>query len=193
MPQGSHSVSLWRHAEPDLVYLLDEARKTYQVLDVKKAREANRGVDQEKWTVRRLGKDKVAGFSCEKVAARHGEGKEMELCVTAEISSRGALSRGMLDERASGGGLFQALKEAKVEGFPIRWVVKGKDEATMEVVSAKRQSVPASTFEIPSGWKKNEGPMGLSPEQQQQMEEAMKKLTPEQRKQMEEMMKGTGR
>jgi hypothetical protein len=63
----------------------------------------------------------------------------------------------------------------------------------MELVSAKRQSVPASTFAIPAGYTKSEMTMPMtSPESAKQMEDALKGLSPEERKQVEEMMKGMG-
>ena len=69
-----------------------------------------------------------------------------------------------------------------------------KPVATMELTKAEKKSLPASMFEIPAGYTKQEGMMGAagvmaSPEQQEQMRKAMENLTPEQRKQIEDMMK----
>jgi hypothetical protein len=64
---------------------------------------------------------------------------------------------------------------------------------TMELVSADRRSVPASTFAIPAGYTKSESMMPMAnPEMQKQMRDAMKNMSPEQRKQMQEMMKRHG-
>ena len=62
-----------------------------------------------------------------------------------------------------------------------------------ELVKAEKRALPASTFEVPAGYKETSmmGTM-MSPEQQKQMEDAMKNMTPEQRKMMEEMMKKGG-
>jgi hypothetical protein len=87
---------------------------------------------------------------------------------------------------------MKALVDAGLEGFPIRWTTKGqgRGDMTMELVSAKRQSVPASTFEVPAGYTKSESLVPFSnPEIDKKMKEALDKMTPEQRKQFEEMMK----
>lgn len=197
-----HRVSLQRRAEPEKIYVLDEAQKTYQVIDLKETRESMKGAPKHKYHVRRLGKDRVAGFSCEKVAVHRDEGRESEMCVTSEIASSSSWARSLVHDE-TGGGLFQALHEAGVEGFPIRWKVvmdEGRTE-TMELVAARRQAVPASTFEVPSGYREAPSAMfpGASPEMQKRMQDAMKRqkeamerMSPEQRKQMEEMMKNAG-
>ena len=92
--------------------------------------------------------------------------------------------------------MARAIKKVVEEGFPVRQVTKDKAGKTLmvnEVVAAKAQSVPASTFEVPEGYKESRfGAAGamMTPEQQKAMEEQLKKMTPEQRKKFEEMMKG---
>ena len=65
--------------------------------------------------------------------------------------------------------------------------------STMEFTRLEKHSVPASSFEIPSGYKEQSlaGNM-MTPEQQQKMNEQLDKLSPEQRKMVEEMMKKRG-
>jgi hypothetical protein len=180
--------SLWRRAEPNRTYILDDQKKTYTVIEMSKDREPG-----PEYTVRRLGKDRVAGLPCENVAIRRGEGRESELCVCSELSATGTLSQSMIREQ---GGLFAALHKAGVEGFPIRWKIHtdiGDD--VMELVSAKRQRVPASTFAIPAGYReaRHVGDAGQGGEDgARRREEAMKKMSPEQRKKMEELLKSMG-
>ena len=92
---------------------------------------------------------------------------------------KGLMRRGAQDE----GSMMKALKDARAEGFFVKMVTreKGKTEplTTMELTKAEKKSLPASMFEVPTGYAKQEGMMGA----------AMENLTPEQKKQMEEMMK----
>src|SRR5664280_1636285 len=94
-------------------------------------------------------------------------------------SMKGLMRRGAQDE----GSMMKALKDARAEGFFVKMVTreKGKTEplTTMELTKAEKKSLPASMFEVPTGYAKQEGMMGA----------AMENLTPEQKKQMEEMMK----
>ena len=108
---------------------------------------------------------------------------------------RGLMRR---DPNRDEGTFLKALRDDGADGFFVKMVTreKGKPEptSTMELTKVEKKSVPASLFEIPPGYTKQEGMLGAagvmaSPEQQEQMRKAMENMTPEQRKQLEEMMK----
>ncbi len=161
---------------------------------------------QGAWTVKKLGKETVNGYSCEHVLlTRAGDAKsEMEWWTSKDISGlnyesmRGLMRRGSQNDE----GMMKALRDAGADGFVVKMVTREKGSptpvATMELTKVEKKSLPASMFEIPAGYTKQEGMMGAagvmaSPEQPEQMRKAMENLTPEQRKQIEEMMKGGSR
>lgn len=187
-------VTIQRRAEPRKVYILDAEHKSYTVLDTGEVAESAKGMPREEYTVKKLGKDKVAGFACEKVLAKGEKSGEMELCLTSDLAPEWA--RSALEDGRGAGGLLAALRQAGVQGYPVRWKKEDpRGSMTMELTSAKRQPVPASAFELPAGYQEQKGMPGMPPgmgggEAQKQLEEAMKRLSPEQRKQMEQMMKG---
>jgi hypothetical protein len=128
----------------------------------------------------------VLGYSTKHVLlSRPGDKSEMEAWTTKDLlglsyeSMKGLMRRGAQDE----GSMMKALKDARAEGFFVKMVTreKGKTEplTTMELAKAEKKSLPASMFEVPAGYAKQEGMMGA----------AMENLTPEQKKQREEMMK----
>jgi hypothetical protein len=198
-------VTLGKLSDPDKVYMLNERMKTYAVLDAKKTREmaASLGTREHKYSVKKLGKDMVAGLSCDKVLIQQeGEKTQIEACISREFMT-GDWLKSMERGKRGGHDFMKALRDAGLEGYPIRMVTKQPDGAgmTMELTKVERRPVPASMFEVPPGYKETSmmGMMAQTPEQakqmeeaQKQMEEAMKKMTPEQRKQMEEMMKKMG-
>jgi hypothetical protein len=190
--KSMRSVMIVRTAEPNVTYVLDETRKTYSAIESDDLGDG----DGTSFTAKRLGKDTVAGFSCEKVLLRSSDGDEAELCVAPGFLAGDAWMR-VFESRGEDRGDFQkALRDVGVKGMPIRWRAKGSspEEAfTMELVSAKRRAVPASTFAIPAGYTKSAMMMPMtSPESSKKMEEALKDLSPEERKQVEEMMKRMG-
>jgi hypothetical protein len=190
-----HMVTIIKAAEPNRFYLVNEDQKSYQVFENKPGEHG--GGDDAKYTVKRLGKAKVAGFSCEDVSVTSEQGQEFEMCLTSELMGGSEWLRALeMRSEDRGRGLFKALRTAGVKGYPIRWTTKGKDGRgafAMELVSAERRSVPASTFAVPAGYTKTESMMPMSnARMQKQMEEAMKNMSPEQRKQMREMMKKYG-
>jgi len=199
-------VVLGKVSEPGISYMINDRTKTFARIDSAEMTKNLPKDAESKWSVKRLGKDHVAGLACENVkAVEAGKPAEYELCVTKEIAS-GEWMRALQGQQRRAGGLWmKALKDAGVEGFPIRMVMKesetGPVTMKMEATKVERRSLPGSLFEIPPGYKETSmmGTMAQSPEQvkqmeaaQKQMQEAMEKMTPEQRKQMEEMMKKMG-
>ena len=197
--QGSMKlVVLSKTAEPGISYMINDAQKSYARIDVQEMQKNLPKSEQDKkWTVKRLGSDSVAGYACEKaLVSQEGSTSENEVCVSKEIvGGAGMFGAGRRD--SSSQSLEKALKANGLEGMPIRMVMreKAKPEAMMtwELVKAEKRPVPASTFEVPAGYKQTDA-MGvmLSPAQKQQMDDAMKNMTPEQRKMIEEMMKKKG-
>lgn len=197
-------VSLGKVSDPDTMYTVNDVAKTYAVINVKEMREMAAKLERKerKFAVEKLGRDHVAGLACEKVhVAEVGGGMVIDACVSREFAT-GEWMKAMNRGGRSGGDWLRAIRDAGVEGYPVRMTMTTKEMAgmttSMEVTKVERKSVPASMFEIPRSYTQT-SPMGTfvqSPEQAKQMEEAQKQLqkqmesmTPEQRKMLEEMMK----
>ena len=190
-------VVIHRGDEPNTTYMIHDANRTYQ----KVTNEKDEGTSAEgsKWTVKKLGKDTVAGRSTEHVQVSRDGKDPMELWVDTKLVSAGDLEKAFAGADQRGGGWWKALKEAGVAGIPLRVVAKnerGGGGMTWEATSVKAQSVPDSAFKVPAGYTEaKSGGVGgaMSPQQQQQMRnQMMERLTPEQRKQVDEMMKQQG-
>ncbi len=185
-----------RFAEPHKVYMVNDATKSYSVIDTEKMRGQAPKRDDETYTVKKLGTDAVAGYSCQNVLVTASSGNKFEVCAARELAmgDSGSWFAGMGRRQQSDSSMLKAMKEAGVEGAPVRMVVyeKGSTERqmTMELVKAEKRPVPDSVVEVPAGYKETDmmGAM-LSPEAQKQLDEAMKNMTPDQRKAFEEMMK----
>lgn len=198
--------TLMKFSNPDVMYMINDKTKTYAEMDLKKIREQSSRMRGEKgkeaWTVKKLGRETVNGYSCEHILLTRAEDakSEMEWWTSKDISGlnyetmRGLMRRGGQSDE----GIMKALRDAGADGFVVKMVTREKGSptpvATMELTKVERKSVPASMFEIPAGYTKQEGMLGAagvmaSPEQQEQMKKAMENLTPEQRKQIEDMMK----
>jgi uncharacterized protein DUF4412 len=199
---GMKMTTLHRNAAPGVVVFLNDAKKTYSEWETGKPSDSR---DSHTWTVKKLGAEKVSGYDTTHALATNEKGEEIEVWVTKELGGAAAFWAGQ--ERRGKSGMFQALHEQGLDGWPMRMKTHQKegDSITWEVVRVEKKSVPGSLFEVPSGYTKSEGMFGmagqmqLSPEQQKQMDEAKKrmdealsKMTPEQRKQYEEMMKSMG-
>jgi len=182
-------------SEPDVVYTLNDETKSWSTWNTKQARdEASKS--KPKYTVEKLGADSVAGFACQNARIKSSRGSVMEVCATKELAVPAGWLSAMNRQHGDDGSWIAAMREAGVDGFPIRWVTKGEGRTgtiTMEMTKFEKKAVPASSFEVPAGYQKSDSlSVGMSPEQKKQMDEALKNMTPEQRKQYEEMMKKYG-
>jgi hypothetical protein len=194
-PGGVRMSTLVRAAEPGRVYLINDERKMYSVMDPATEEKGDRQLEVE-----RIGSDRIAGHACERARVT-GQGQgHMELCITKDL---GAIPMFGALEGGRRGNLFAALGKAGLDGLPVRWQVfdeEGKVTSTIELESATREKIPAGKLAIPAGYREGSAAQALaSPEQQKQIEEAMKRaqeqlkqLPPEQRKQLEELMKQRG-
>ena len=193
VPKSWKMVTIQKFSEPDKLYNIDDATKTYSVTDLKQLREDAPQSSQDTWTLKRLGSDRVAGVSCEKALATSSKGNQVEVCIAKDFPvSRSWMSAMNRSQRRSGL-WFKTLHDAGLDGLPIRMKFRSQSEKTeveMELVSLERKSVPGSVFEIPAGYKESSpAMMGMTPEQRKQMEDALSKMTPEQRKAYEDATK----
>ncbi len=197
--QGMKITTIVLRAKPGLAFMVNDARKTYSEIDFAKVPEPAKK-DQETYTVRKLGSERVAGFDCTHVLVKGSGGSEFEIWSTKDLGNGSDYWASQRSASRSRSALAKALQEAAADGWPVKSVHRtGKIETTSELLRADRKAVPASLLDL-SGYKKSEetgalgmaGQMQLSPEQQKQMDAARSQMTPEQRKRMEEMMKGQG-
>ena len=163
---------------------------------------AGQSQGNEKYTVKKLGEAKILGRDTQHVLVT-GTNTTTELWTAKDFVDYATFSRLLTRPGVRAGAaeaLNKALKDAGADGMPLKSITTGADGAkmTMEVVKAEKQSLPASTFEIPAGYTKSAGGMmdmmgGMSgpqaDEAKKRMDEAMKNMTPEQREMIQKMMK----
>lgn len=208
-PKGSMKMTvLHLKAKPKVTYLVNDEKKSYFEMEVPETQPSKEKPEQ--LTVKKLANERVAGYDCAHALLTDEEGDRTEVWATKAIGGAEAFWAAQAGEDESGGrktlGMAKALQDAGIDGWPLKfraWPKHGQ-EAVWEATRVERKAVPASLFSL-AGYEKSEGGLGalgqmqLSPEQQQQLEEAMKqqreamkKMSPEQRKQMEELMKSMG-
>jgi Domain of unknown function (DUF4412) len=189
-------VMIHRADEPNVTYMLYPTRKTYSKTDLSKEHDAA-SEQPEQWSVKRLGKEKIAGRTTEHVVlTKAGKNDEMELWIDKDLVSAGDLEKAFTAGQGSAG-WWKTLQKQGLAGVPLKVLHREKDRpdqtVTWEVTEVKAQSVPDSVFRVPAGYTETQPGRGMmTPEQQEQMKKAMDRLTPEQKKQMEELMKGHG-
>ncbi len=184
-----------RASDSGKIFLIDDEKKTYVVLDTKKATD---NAPRDTFVVQKLGRDTVAGLSCQNALLTSSRGTEIEICVASDVAISSDWLAAINRRQADPDSWFAALTAQGIQGFPVRWVIrkKGSTEAlaSMEITRLEKKTLPASLFEVPAGYTKGGSPMsGLTPEQEKamadaraRMGDALGKMTPEQRKAYED-------
>jgi len=163
------TIMIMKLSDPDHLLTLNDERKVYSITDLKKLRESLPAGAQETYTVQKLGRDSVAGHPCEKALMTSSRGTQSELCVSTELIPSAAW---IATQRDRSNTMMKALRDAGLDGFPIRWVIRGKGEQqpryTMELVRFEKKSVSPALFEVPAGYKQiDDAYLTLSPEQEE--------------------------
>ncbi len=201
IPNHFRMTMIQKISEPDRTYMVNDERKTYSIQMIDDKRERPKG-SEKKWKVQKLGRDTVGGFSCEKALLTSEDRRETEVCITTELMPSTAWLRAW-NRREEQATPLEALQEAGMKGFPVRWIFRERGSAevssSVELVRFDRKGLPASLFEIPAGYRKVDTmmeSMAMTPEQersmreaQKKMQEALDKMSPEERRQYEEMMR----
>lgn len=188
MPEGGRFATLWKRSEPDRVYFINDARRSYAAMDV----DAEQPGEEEKYRITRLGRGKVAGYACERARVAQGDDSGDEICISGAL---GKIPVHLAMDRR-GLSLWNELRKAGLDGVPVSWRSEDDDGFSMVLTSARKQTVPRKLLEVPAGYSKT-SMMGAfaSPEQARKMEEElgklreqMKDMTPEQRAQIEKLL-----
>ena len=189
MPADFHFTALWRRDDPDHLYMVNDARKVYAVLDMNKDKE-------ETPRIERVGTSRVAGYSCQRVRITANNGQAHELCITDQLGDFSV----PLGASARSVALWSELRHQGLSGVPVSWTdldPQQDERSSIVLTSAEKQRVPASRFAVPTGYTRSSAIEAFaSPAQQQKMQEMlekmkerMKDMSPEQRQKLEEMMK----
>lgn len=212
---GMKMVVLQKTDNPDLLYHINDANKTYTEIDLTKMREmAGQTQNTRKYSVEKLGQETILGYKTQHVLVKeqslgNDKGMTTEMWTAKDLLDYATFSKMQTRPGKKGGeeALAKALKEAGADGLPLKSISTTADgtKVTMDVVKVDKKSLPASTFEIPAGYTKSEGGLmdmmgGISGPQadeakkkmgdaQQKMQEALKNMSPEQRAMIEKMMK----
>ncbi len=179
---------------PDIVWIIDDASKTYREVSTK-VPGTTQAVDDDAWNMKKIGTETISGYACVHVVGTSSTGARLEMWTTKELMDGGQFTRAIGKEAKVSDGLMKALAQQGADGFPAKIIRSAKDGSTtsMQLVKVTKTPPPASTFELPAGYTKGEGTGAVPPAVQKQLDEAMKGLTAEQREQMKKMMQGQPR
>ena len=143
---------LLKFSNPDVVYMLNDATKTYVEINVKDIGDTAKNRPDKEYTVKKLGKEKVAGYVCEHLLLTANDGRETEVWTTKTLVDLAVFREYMQRNRqAEFQGIMKALKDAGAEGFIAKMISRDKTGApvvTLELVKAEKRAVPAAHCDL---------------------------------------------
>ena len=105
---------LMKFSNPDVVYMLNDATKTYVEINVKDIGNAAKNRPDKEYTVKKLGKEKVAGYVCEHLLLTAKTARETEVWSTKDLVDLAVFREYMQRNR-------QARVAGDHEGAQGRW------------------------------------------------------------------------
>jgi hypothetical protein len=180
VPARYKTITIQKLSDPDHALHINENRRTYAIADLTKLREAKAGRKQPTYSVKKLGRDKVAGYPCLKALLTSSSGVESELCVATDLVAPSSWLSALGRNEASDN-IRTALRDNGLQGFPIRLTLRGgagkEVVSTMELVRFEKRSLPSSLFEVPAGYTQtDEASLNLTEEQEKMMKELREKM-----------------
>lgn len=154
-------INIGRVSEPRYSVTLSPDDKTYS-LNVIDTALINSGI--EKYQVTRVGSETVDGYPCihSRIVSTVGSGmfkskSTMEIWTSTAVPGYAIYSKLLSLASAQQPGMLGALNKAGAGGFLVKMTAgDGKEYSmTMELFHAEEKSLPASFFEIPSGYSNN--------------------------------------
>jgi hypothetical protein len=202
-PMPMKTVIVTRTDTPDKLYHINDQSRTYSETDVTKDNKPNESSDKEPWKVKKLGEEKILNYKTQHVMVTHGQ-ETWELWTSKDLIDYETYRKLQASKGRMAGSerMVNALKEADVDGMPLKAIVSQEGmKSTIELVKAEKKGLPASTFEVPPGYKKTAGgypgfgagagaPQDpRADEARKKLDDALKNMTPEQREAFERAMK----
>lgn len=187
---GMTMTTLLKKDHPELIYMLNDAAKTYT--EMKKAEAVGSTEDKGTYTVKKIGNEMINGYKC--IHALVTEGKNTtEVWNTKDIPEFLKYSEAIKsDKNLASSKRDQALKDAGCDGFPVKMIRKGNQndgDVTMELLSCEKKSYSKSDFDIPAGYTKSSGPAMPAGMPQIKTQQEIMNMTPAEREKYAEEMK----
>jgi hypothetical protein len=191
-------VTLFKTETPDVLYKINDQAKTYSELDLSQTGpKPPERPDAEPYQVKRLGEEKLLGYNTLHLLVTY-KNTSNELWATKELLDSATFSKLLRRQTRAGAEerMTKALKDAGVDGMPLKSVLTAEDGAKtlMEVVKVEPKALPGWTFEIPSSYEKTSALVDAAGDaraqaEQRRLEEVMKKLPPDKRAMIESALK----
>ena len=165
IPDQLKTTVITKASQPDQAYIINHQAKNYSIVNLKTAAENAMLLDfDSNYTLTRLGKQTIKGYSCDHILLTSTTEK-LELWVTRDLGDFSTFRiLQSQNPRLSNTELSKKLSNEGIEGFPVK-IVQYNDNGKymMDLLQIVPKTVPATLFTVPAGYQKvadNQKPLG---------------------------------
>ena len=185
MPGGINRVTLILKDSVKKAFVLNEAAKTYSVIDLRAVSQmAN---DPAEFDITVIGKEKVNGYNCTHIKLKlKSTAAAEDVWLTSELSNFKQYMS--VRSKFTSDGFFKALTAKGVAGFPVRMMVtEHGGSMQVDMIKEEMRNNPASLFSL-SGYTNESATSGTNgsstmPADAQDMARKFQNMTPEEKQQ----------
>ncbi|MEI8187008.1 MAG: DUF4412 domain-containing protein [Chlorobiaceae bacterium] len=184
MPSDMQMAMVSPSETPNLIYLINTAKKSYSVIDTDAMKKDMAGAEHadgyNNAKIENLGKETVNGYNCTHVRLTNGE-TVMEMWVSKEILDYFTYARMQSTRDKNMPELAKRMKAAGLDGFPVK-IWHKQANITTELTKVEKHGLEASLFKVPAGYAKTEIPSmhsGTSASNKGDLEVMVKKMQEE--------------
>ncbi|GEM_PF-161411 len=165
IPELLKTTVITKASQPDQAYVINHQAKNFSILNLKTAAENAMLLNfDSNYKLAKLGKQTFKGYNCEHISLTSSTEK-LELWVTRDLGDFSTFRiLQTQNPRLSNTSLSKTLSNAGIEGFPVKMVqYNDNGQYVMEIMQIWQKALPASDFNIPSGYQKvtnNQKPLG---------------------------------
>ena len=165
IPELLKTTVITKASQPDQAYVINHQAKNFSILNLKRAAENAMLLNfDSNYKLAKLGKQTFKGYNCEHISLTSSTEK-LELWVTRDLGDFSTFRiLQTQNPRLSNTSLSKTLSNAGIEGFPVKMVqYNDNGQYVMEIMQIWQKALPASDFNIPSGYQKvtnNQKPLG---------------------------------
>ena len=174
-------VSIHHKSEPNMMYIINDAAKTYSKTDISKYRGTTPDADNSKYDIKIIGDETVNGYKSQHVKVFR-DNKELEdIWFTKEIGEYSGFD--MSSSKSSPDSKLLAEMKAKgIEGLMVRVLVDANgSKMQMDLVKFEKRDNASSLFTIPADYKEVNMIDGMMKQMNMPTTDEIMKMTPEER------------
>jgi hypothetical protein len=156
IPDPLKTTVITKASSPDLAIIVNYQARTWTSVNLRTAAENATLLDfDSNYRLARIGRETLRGYSCEHINLRSTT-ENIDMWVSRDLGNFSTFSiLQAQNPRLSNSALARTLKNAGIEGFPVKIVQKNTGgTSTMELSRISEKAVAASLFEVPEGFRK---------------------------------------